>query len=75
MGKKAKTSSGKRKALERKIDRTTLPPPPPNPEDEVRFLNIFRIDSSVQDGVTIMMCNAYLLLFVRPILTSFNEHI
>lgn len=51
MGKKAKTSSGKKKALERKIDRTTLPPPPPNPEDEVRSLIIFRrLNSSVQDG-------------------------
>ncbi|KAL7472001.1 hypothetical protein ACHAXS_012309 [Conticribra weissflogii] len=35
MGKKAKSSAGKKKALERKIDKSTLPPPPPKPEDEV----------------------------------------
>ncbi|KAL3822237.1 hypothetical protein ACHAXA_005870 [Cyclostephanos tholiformis] len=35
MGKKAKSSAGKRKAQERKIDKATLPPPPPKPEDEV----------------------------------------
>lgn len=38
MGKKAKSNAGKRKALERKIDKSTLPPPPPKPEDEVRKL-------------------------------------
>lgn len=36
MGKKAKSSAGKKKAQERKIDKATLPPPPPKPEDEVR---------------------------------------
>ena len=36
MGKKAKSSAGKKKALERKIDKAMLPPPPPKPEDEVR---------------------------------------
>jgi len=35
MGKKAKSKAGKAKALERKIDKSTLPPPPPKPEDEV----------------------------------------
>jgi len=35
MGKKAKSNAGKKKALDRKIDRSTLPPPPPRPEDEV----------------------------------------
>ncbi|KAL7484288.1 hypothetical protein ACHAW6_009956 [Cyclotella cf. meneghiniana] len=35
MGKQSKSSSGKKKALERKIDKSTLPPPPPKPEDEV----------------------------------------
>lgn len=35
MGKQSKSSSGKRKALERKIDKSTLPPPPPKPEDEI----------------------------------------
>lgn len=32
MGKKAKTKSGKEKASSRKVDKTTLPPPP-NPVD------------------------------------------
>lgn len=36
MGKKAKSSAGKKKAADRKIDRSALPPPPPKPEDEVR---------------------------------------
>jgi len=36
MGKKAKSSAGKKKALERRIDKSNLPPPPPKPEDEVR---------------------------------------
>jgi len=36
MGKKAKSNAGKKKALERKIDKSNLPPPPPKPEDEVR---------------------------------------
>ena len=35
MGKKAKSSAGKKKALDRKIDPSTLPPPPPKPEDEI----------------------------------------
>ena len=35
MGKKAKSNAGKKKALDRKIDKSTLPPPPPKPEDEV----------------------------------------
>lgn len=35
MGKKAKSNAGKKKALDRKIDKSTLPPPPPRPEDEV----------------------------------------
>mmetsp|Transcript_25006 Transcript_25006/g.60181 ORF Transcript_25006/g.60181 Transcript_25006/m.60181 type:complete len:416 (+) Transcript_25006:161-1408(+) len=35
MGKKAKSVGGKKKALERKIDKSSLPPPPPAPEDEV----------------------------------------
>ncbi|KAL7430404.1 hypothetical protein ACHAXH_001313 [Discostella pseudostelligera] len=35
MGKKAKSSAGKKKALERRIDKSNLPPPPPKPEDEV----------------------------------------
>lgn len=35
MGKKAKSSAGKKKAADRKIDRSALPPPPPKPEDEV----------------------------------------
>jgi len=34
MGKKAKSSAGKKKAELRKIDPATLPPPPPAPEDE-----------------------------------------
>ncbi|KAL3788749.1 hypothetical protein HJC23_012305 [Cyclotella cryptica] len=35
MGKQSKSSTGKKKALERKIDKSTLPPPPPRPEDEI----------------------------------------
>lgn len=35
MGKKAKSNAGKKKAQDRKIDKSTLPPPPPRPEDEV----------------------------------------
>lgn len=35
MGKKAKSNAGKKKAADRKIDKSTLPPPPPRPEDEV----------------------------------------
>jgi len=35
MGKKAKSQAGKARALERKIDKSTLPPPPPRPEEEV----------------------------------------
>jgi hypothetical protein len=35
MGKQSKSSKGKSKALERKIDKSTLPPPPPKPEDEI----------------------------------------
>jgi len=40
MGKKAKSNAGKKKALDRKIDKSTLPPPPPKPEDEVRILEV-----------------------------------
>jgi hypothetical protein len=36
MGKKAKSSRGAQKAKERKIDKTTLPPPPKPLNDEVR---------------------------------------
>ena len=36
MGKKAKSTAGKKKAADRKVDKSTLPPPPPRPEDEVR---------------------------------------
>jgi len=35
MGKKAKSKAGQKKAQDRKIDKSTLPPPPPKPEDEV----------------------------------------
>jgi tetratricopeptide (TPR) repeat protein len=35
MGKQSKSTKGKSRALERKIDKSTLPPPPPRPEDEV----------------------------------------
>ena len=35
MGKQSKSNKGKSKALERKIDKSTLPPPPPRPEEEI----------------------------------------
>ena len=36
MGKKPKSSKGAQKAKERKLDRSTLPPPPKALNDEVR---------------------------------------
>ena len=36
MGKKAKSSKGAQKAKDRKLDKSTLPPPPKAIDDEVR---------------------------------------
>jgi len=54
MGKKAKSNAGKKKSLDRKIDKSALPPPPPRPEDEDKQsftspdLGICRIDITKQ---------------------------
>jgi hypothetical protein len=40
MGKKAKSSKGALRAKERKLDKSTLPPPPKPLVDEVRNLTI-----------------------------------
>lgn len=50
MGKKAKSNAGKKKAQDRKIDKSTLPPPPPRPEDEVCIVDVFLLQVFV-DGL------------------------
>lgn len=44
MGKKAKSTKGKLRATGRKLDKSTLPPPPKPVTDEVRFLLYRRED-------------------------------
>ena len=71
MGKKAKSNAGKKKAQDRKIDKSTLPPPPPRPEDEVCVVDVFLllIDGLMYDwycncickllGIAIPFCFVY----------------
>ena len=59
MGKKAKSNAGKKKALDRKIDKSSLPPPPPKPEDEV--CHVLMYVELLQLSTMLHYCNTALI--------------
>jgi hypothetical protein len=61
MGKKARTASGKQRAALRKLNKKTLPEPPPPVEDEVRRKQILvHVDFATLPAKTLLLhCEFY----------------